>query len=76
MTDTLGTFTATDQHERELLWDALEHYRATLASEENLPTVVAMIARVSNSFSWMHHDDTPTVYVTPETVPMTEDDIR
>lgn len=48
------TFTASDQRERELIWDALDQYRQTNAFEpESELAIDAMVKRIEGTFSWM-----------------------
>lgn len=49
----MDEFTATDQLERELIWDALVDYREASADETTRAAVQVMIDRVSSTFSWM-----------------------
>lgn len=48
-----NTFVASDQLERELLWDALAEYRKD--HPEHTETLSGMIGRVEKTFSWARH---------------------
>ena len=45
-----NTFTAADQLERELLWDALVEYQANRPDQTEV--ISEMINRVAQTFSW------------------------
>jgi hypothetical protein len=46
-------FTATDQRERELIWDALVEYKKLGILSDSEMLVDGMIERVSRTFSWV-----------------------
>lgn len=48
-----NTFTATDQLERELIWDALVDYKSNSADPDTCAAVQIMIDRVQSTFEWM-----------------------
>lgn len=48
-----NTFVATDQTEREIIWDALNEYRKD--HPEHMDTLSEMIERVSQTFSWVRN---------------------
>ena len=53
-----NTFTASDQREREIIWDALAEYRKTFELDlEATEAVAAMIERVSGTFAWMRREE-------------------
>lgn len=51
MSEDLDTFVATDQVERELIWDALASYHHD--DPAYAATVQELIKRVSHTFSWV-----------------------
>jgi len=48
-----STFTVTDQREREIIWAALDEYKALCGSSEDVKAIDELIDRVSRTFSWM-----------------------
>ncbi len=47
-------FTASDQREREIIWDALgEYQKSIMLDPEAGAALAAMIERVSQTFSWV-----------------------